>query len=102
MNGGFRSAVRDFEVVQRNLVSKQKGLKIALNLDAYERNVDTAPLWQMQSAASSHWSNSEAMTRAWRALSGAFVDSMLVQMTQSERQWEQVSWPRSDHHRRDK
>ena len=37
VNEGFRSAVWDFEVVQRNLVPKHKSLEITLNLDACEQ-----------------------------------------------------------------
>ena len=33
VNEAFRAAVGDFEVVQRNLVPKHKGLKITLTLD---------------------------------------------------------------------
>ena len=38
-NEAFRAAVGDFEVVQRNLVPKQKGLKITLTLDTCEQKV---------------------------------------------------------------
>ena len=39
VNEAFRAAVGDFEVVQRNLVPKHKGLKITLILDTYEQKV---------------------------------------------------------------
>ena len=35
--------MKDFEVIQKNLVPKHKGLKITLNLDAYEQKV-----WMMK------------------------------------------------------
>ena len=79
VNEGFRSAVRDFEVVWRNLVPKRKGLKITLKNETdgqkawvmrqpttnnswtspiarkgRRRNMNTKPLWQMQGATSSH------------------------------------------------
>ena len=39
----FRAAMGDFEVVQRNLVPKHKGLKITLILDTFEQKV-----WMMR------------------------------------------------------
>ena len=46
VNEAFRPAVRDLEVVQRNLVPKHKGLKITLTLDSYEQKV-----WMMRQPA---------------------------------------------------
>ena len=43
VNEAFRAAVKDFEVVQRNLVPKHRGLKITLNMDTYEQEV-----WMMR------------------------------------------------------
>ena len=102
----------DFEVVQQNLEPKHTGLKITLNLDAYEQKV-----WMMrqptaltaedqqllQHAFRNRWkqvsqeyeqatmearsssqprNKSEAMGGAWRVIANTFVSSMLTQTTQ--------------------
>ena len=102
----------DFEVVQRNLVPKHKGLKITLILDTYEQKVwmmrqpttlnaeDQQLLeltfrrkWEQvnheyeQAIMEARNSNqrrrkSDAMSKAWRVIMDAFVQSMLIQTAQ--------------------
>ena len=112
VNEAFRAAVGDFEVLQRNLVPKHKGLKISLTLDTYEQKV-----WMMRQSTTLNaeyqqlleftfrrkWKQvnheheqaimearnsnqrrrkSEAMSKAWRVITDAFVLSMLIQTAQ--------------------
>ena len=112
VNEAFRAAVGDFEVVQRNLVPKHKGLKITLILDTCEQKV-----WMMRQPTTLNaedqqllglafrrkWKHvnheyeqaimearnsnqrrrkSEAMSTAWRVITDAFVQSMLIQTAQ--------------------
>ena len=101
----------DFEVAQRNLVPKQRGLRITLILDTYEQKVwmmrqpttlnaedeqlleltfrrkwkqvnhkyEQAIIKEQQSAKKK---KSDAMSKAWRVIAAAFVQSMLIQTAQ--------------------
>ena len=115
VNEAFRAAVSDFEVVQRNLVPKHKGLKITLNLEVYEQKI-----WTMRQPTTLNaedqqlleqtfrdkWTNvlqeyeraiteakssdhprsrSEALSEAWRIITNTFVNSMRVQTTLKQR-----------------
>ena len=61
VNEAFRAAVKDFEVVQRNLVPKHKGLKITLNLDAYEQKV-----WMMRQPTTLSAEDLQLLERTFR------------------------------------
>ena len=108
VNEAFRAAVGDFEVMQRNLVPKHKGLKITLTMDTvWMMRQPTTPnaedqqlleltfrrKWKQvnhgyeQAIMEARNSNqrrrkSEAMNEAWRVIKDAFVQSMLIQRAQ--------------------
>ena len=106
------AAVSDFEVVQRNLVPKHKGLRITVTLDTHEQEVEMMRQpttlnaedqqlleltfrrkWKQvnheneQAIMEARNSNqrrrkSKAMSKAWRVITDAFVQSMLIQTAQ--------------------
>ena len=112
VNEALRAAVGDFEVVQRNLVPKHKGLRITLNLDTYEQkvwmmrqpttlNAEDQQLLELtfrrkwkqvsheyeQAITEARNSNqrrrkSFKMSKAWRVFTDAFIQSMLIQTAQ--------------------
>ena len=133
VNEAFRAAVGDFEVVQRNLVPKHKGLKITLTVDTYEQkvwmmrqpttlNAEDQQLLELtfrrkwkqvnheyeQAIMDARNSNqrrrkSEAMSKAWRVITDAFAQSMLIQTAQKPKYMRhKVKTPKflQDHSRR--